>query len=243
MTVTSHSSWFARKAVFDRERRRLRFLGPNANTRVWVFDFYDRLGWRETGAAELTEGGTQPPRGQVSPTAPNLERVHARDGGPLQSVSKSYLAPLDMRCDMWAVSFCRQSITASEKMLTLVRSLKAVVKKRLDNCCFSLRVLSIMGAAESKNSDLKDYIVATYDTSTVLVRRYEGSYYAKHFPSVPAESMIIQTNELPICDGRYVDIPEDLWPEVYPRVRNIKIISRPAHVPADKKPELPAYKL
>ncbi|KAK0211915.1 hypothetical protein IW262DRAFT_1301367 [Armillaria fumosa] len=106
-----------------------------------------------------------------------------------------------------------------------------------------------MGAAESKNSDLKDYIVATYDTSTVLVRRYEGSYYAnllsilqKHFPTVPAESMIIQTNELPICDGRYVDVPEDLWAEVYPRVRNIKIISRPVHVP-DKKSELPAYKL
>lgn len=104
-----------------------------------------------------------------------------------------------------------------------------------------------MGAAESKNSDSKDYIVATYETSTVLVRRYEGSYYAnllsilhKHFPTIPTESMIIQTNELTICDGRYVDIPEELWTEVCPRIRNIKVISRPVHV-SGKKSELPAY--
>ncbi|SJL08948.1 uncharacterized protein ARMOST_12323 [Armillaria ostoyae] len=104
-----------------------------------------------------------------------------------------------------------------------------------------------MGAAESKASDSKDYIVATYDTSTVLVRRYEGSYYAnllsilhKHFPTIPTESMVIQTNELTICDGRYVDVPEELWTEVCPRIRNIKVISRPAHAPG-QKPELPAY--
>ncbi|KAK0438745.1 hypothetical protein EV421DRAFT_1906372 [Armillaria borealis] len=104
-----------------------------------------------------------------------------------------------------------------------------------------------MGAAESKNSDSKDYIIATYETSTVLVRRYEGSYYAnllsvlhKHFPTVPTESMVIQTNELTICEGRYVDIPEELWTEVSPSIRNIKVISRPVHV-SGKKPELPAY--
>ncbi|KAK0186321.1 hypothetical protein F5146DRAFT_1124152 [Armillaria mellea] len=105
-----------------------------------------------------------------------------------------------------------------------------------------------MGAAESKNSsDSETYIVATYETSTVLVRRLEGSYYTnllsilhKHFPTIPTESMIIQADELDICNGRYVDIPEELWTEVSPRIRNIKVISRPAHVPG-KKPELPAY--
>ncbi|KAK0470925.1 hypothetical protein IW261DRAFT_1425607 [Armillaria novae-zelandiae] len=91
-----------------------------------------------------------------------------------------------------------------------------------------------MGAQESKSSDSKDYIVATYEKSTVLVRRHEGSYYAnllailhKHFPTVPTELMVIQTNELTICDGRFVDIPEDLWTEV--------------HVPGQKPELLPAY--
>ncbi|KAK0493521.1 hypothetical protein EDD18DRAFT_1356442 [Armillaria luteobubalina] len=105
-----------------------------------------------------------------------------------------------------------------------------------------------MGAAESKNSESNDYILATYEKSTVLVRRNEGSYYTnllsilhKHFPTIPTESMIIQTNELPICDGQYVDVPEDLWAEVCPHVRNIKVTSRQAHVPGKKTELLPAY--
>ncbi|KAG7443711.1 uncharacterized protein BT62DRAFT_934666 [Guyanagaster necrorhizus] len=39
--------------------------------------------------------------------------------------------------------------------------------------------------------------------------------------------MIIQTNELGICAGRYVDIEDDMWLEVSPQIHNIKVISRP----------------
>lgn len=36
---------------------------------------------------------------------------------------------------------------------------------------------AIMGAAESKNTESQDYIAATYEARTVLIRRLEGSYY------------------------------------------------------------------
>lgn len=38
--------------------------------------------------------------------------------------------------------------------------------------------------------------------------------------------MVIQNKELSICEGRYIDIPDDIWIEVMPRIRNIKVISR-----------------
>ena len=43
--------------------------------------------------------------------------------------------------------------------------------------------------------------------------------------------MIIQTNELDICAGRYVDIPLELWLDVRPKINNIKVISRVLVVP------------
>ncbi|KAK0454188.1 uncharacterized protein EV420DRAFT_604625 [Desarmillaria tabescens] len=76
-----------------------------------------------------------------------------------------------------------------------------------------------MGATPSKN-----YIVATDDTNRVLVSRHGAGDYnnilrilQKRFPRIPKESMVIQTNEMDICAGEYVDIPDDLWPECFMR--------------------------
>ncbi|KAF9458386.1 hypothetical protein BDZ94DRAFT_1313345 [Collybia nuda] len=100
-----------------------------------------------------------------------------------------------------------------------------------------------MGGAESKNSDAGEYFAATFAGNTLLMRRLEASYYAnllsilhKNFPSLPTESVVVQTDELSICDGRYIDIPEELWTEVCPRLRNIRVISRPK-----KRCEPPSY--
>lgn len=38
--------------------------------------------------------------------------------------------------------------------------------------------------------------------------------------------MVIQTNELDICAGRYVDIPHELWPDVGLWIHNIRVVSR-----------------
>jgi len=38
--------------------------------------------------------------------------------------------------------------------------------------------------------------------------------------------MVIQTNELDICAGRYVDIPHELWSDVGLWIHNIRAISR-----------------
>ncbi|KAK0437628.1 hypothetical protein EV421DRAFT_2038130 [Armillaria borealis] len=97
-----------------------------------------------------------------------------------------------------------------------------------------------MGATPSK-----DYIVATDDTDTVLIRRHEVGDYEhllsllrKHFPHITKDSMIVQTKELDVCAARYVSIPDDLWPEVSHRIDNIKVISRPtqASTPARSQP-------
>ncbi|KAK0200643.1 hypothetical protein DFS33DRAFT_172247 [Desarmillaria ectypa] len=88
-----------------------------------------------------------------------------------------------------------------------------------------------MGATPSK-----EYIVATDadEKNAVLVHRQDAASYdnllsilQKQFPGIPKESMIIQTKELDVCAGRYVNIPDDLWPAVSCRVDNIKVISRP----------------
>ncbi len=66
-----------------------------------------------------------------------------------------------------------------------------------------------MGAAESKNSDSKDYIVATYETSTVLVRRYEGSYYAvsEHLGFDDSGSLMIRAESTLYSSQTFSDHP------------------------------------
>ncbi len=46
------------------------------------------------------------------------------------------------------------------------------------------------------------------------------------FPSMNSQSVVVQTNELDICAGRYVDIPQDLWPEISPQIHNIRVVPR-----------------
>ncbi|KAK0488289.1 hypothetical protein EDD18DRAFT_1466267 [Armillaria luteobubalina] len=85
-----------------------------------------------------------------------------------------------------------------------------------------------MGATQSK-----DYIIATDDTITVLVRRREVTRYQDliatllhHFPTINGQFIVVQTNEMDICAGRYADIPSDLWSDISHKIHNIKVISR-----------------
>ncbi|KAK0435428.1 hypothetical protein EV421DRAFT_2061770 [Armillaria borealis] len=87
-----------------------------------------------------------------------------------------------------------------------------------------------MGVSQSKS----DYIVATDAKTTVFVRRADVVWYEDlvellphHFPSIDPKLIVVQTNELDICVGRDVDIPPNLWPEISPQIRNIKVVSRP----------------
>ncbi|KAK0219256.1 hypothetical protein IW262DRAFT_1448992 [Armillaria fumosa] len=50
------------------------------------------------------------------------------------------------------------------------------------------------------------------------------------------DSMIIQTNELEVCAGEYVDISDGLWPEMSLWVDNIRVISRPSQTSAPAPP-------
>ncbi|KAK0492933.1 hypothetical protein EDD18DRAFT_1465145 [Armillaria luteobubalina] len=80
----------------------------------------------------------------------------------------------------------------------------------------------------------ENYIVATDDKITVLIRRNDvANYYNllsilhRHFPSIDKESIVVQTNELDIC-GRYVDIPHEVWPDVGHSIHSVRVISRPS---------------
>ncbi|KAK0454210.1 uncharacterized protein EV420DRAFT_1645103 [Desarmillaria tabescens] len=88
----------------------------------------------------------------------------------------------------------------------------------------------------SQQKPMKDhYLVATDANISVFIRRSDVTHYQDlvtlllcHFTSTSTQSIVIQTNELDICAGRYVDIPPDLWPEINPQIQNIKVISHPS---------------
>ncbi|KAK0184727.1 hypothetical protein F5146DRAFT_1144831 [Armillaria mellea] len=85
-------------------------------------------------------------------------------------------------------------------------------------------------------SQSKKYIVATDDTSTVLVRRNEATYYGnllsiihEYYPHIPVEVTVIQTNELPVSPREY-DIASHLIsfiPELSVRAASNVLASKP----------------
>ncbi|KAK0466593.1 hypothetical protein IW261DRAFT_1683640 [Armillaria novae-zelandiae] len=79
----------------------------------------------------------------------------------------------------------------------------------------------------------KDYLVATNVNTAVFVCRSDVTFYedlvtflAGLFPGTNLRTIFVQMNELDICAGCYTDIPLDLWPDISPQIRNVKIISR-----------------
>ncbi|KAK0492922.1 hypothetical protein EDD18DRAFT_1289840 [Armillaria luteobubalina] len=85
-----------------------------------------------------------------------------------------------------------------------------------------------------KTTASKDYLVATNGSTSVFVRRSDAVWYQDLvtllvglFPSVSLDGVVVQTNELDVCAGRYVDIPPNLWQEISPEIQNIRVISRP----------------
>ncbi|PBK81593.1 hypothetical protein ARMGADRAFT_1020219 [Armillaria gallica] len=84
------------------------------------------------------------------------------------------------------------------------------------------------------DSDIKKYIVATDGNTRVFVSRSEVSRYEDFvaitrqyfFPGNDSLKLVIQTNELAICAGHYVDIPPNLWEEMSTFISGIRVISR-----------------
>ncbi|KAK0471008.1 hypothetical protein IW261DRAFT_1514037 [Armillaria novae-zelandiae] len=77
------------------------------------------------------------------------------------------------------------------------------------------------------------YVDATHRGDTVSIRREKVIHYDnlrtvlhKHFPSLSKDAMIVQTKDFDICNGKYVDIPEELWRDIGRRIHHIKIVTR-----------------
>ncbi|KAK0454180.1 uncharacterized protein EV420DRAFT_1481620 [Desarmillaria tabescens] len=76
----------------------------------------------------------------------------------------------------------------------------------------------------------KQFIVITKDEKSVFALRANVSKYKalintiiSHFPGTPRDGITIQTNDLAICAGRYVNIPQNLWSAIIGKIDNINV--------------------
>ncbi|PBK81577.1 hypothetical protein ARMGADRAFT_1171364 [Armillaria gallica] len=80
------------------------------------------------------------------------------------------------------------------------------------------------------SSTRSKFIVITNDDRNVFALRANVSQYSaliacinSYFPSVRNKMTVIQTRDLAICAGRFVDIPPNLWPHIKDDIDNIRV--------------------
>ncbi|SJL14708.1 uncharacterized protein ARMOST_18175 [Armillaria ostoyae] len=76
------------------------------------------------------------------------------------------------------------------------------------------------------------FIVVTKDNQNVVFLRKDVSEYEAliasikdSFPDMHQQTIVIQTHELPICAGRYVDIPSGVWSAVITDIDNVRVMA------------------
>ncbi|KAG1851689.1 hypothetical protein F4604DRAFT_1959187 [Suillus subluteus] len=75
------------------------------------------------------------------------------------------------------------------------------------------------GRTDSEAKQISPLLVLKHGQKRVAVKR-QRSYnlmldsVCKHFPSIPRDAVTLQTNQLDICDGHFVDITAEIWDEI-----------------------------
>lgn len=55
-----------------------------------------------------------------------------------------------------------------------------------------------------------------------------------HFPSIPRDMVTLQTNQLDVCNGHYVDITAEIWDEIIDSLTFIEVTRvSPVSLPLD----------
>ncbi|KAG2153927.1 hypothetical protein DEU56DRAFT_897960 [Suillus clintonianus] len=84
----------------------------------------------------------------------------------------------------------------------------------------------LWGKAET--NQISQLLVLKHGQKRVMVKR-QRSYNlmldsaCKHFPSIPRHAVSLQTNQLDICDGHYVDITAEIWDNVIDLLNCIEV--------------------
>ncbi|KAG1742154.1 hypothetical protein EDB19DRAFT_674692 [Suillus lakei] len=82
-----------------------------------------------------------------------------------------------------------------------------------------MSVSTLLWGKTSEANQISQLLVLKHGPKRVLVKR-QRSYNlmldsaCKHFPSIPRDVVTLQTNQLDICDGHYVDITAEIWDDV-----------------------------
>jgi hypothetical protein len=92
-----------------------------------------------------------------------------------------------------------------------------------------MSVSSRKTGTEEKN--LSPRLILKHGQEWVMVER-QRSYNrtldsaCKHFPSIPRDAVTLQTNQLDVCDGHYVDITAEIWIDVIDLLDVIEVTRR-----------------
>ncbi|KAG2079242.1 hypothetical protein BDR04DRAFT_1063848 [Suillus decipiens] len=85
-------------------------------------------------------------------------------------------------------------------------------------------------SGETKEKKHSQLLVLKHDQKRVMVKR-QRSYndmlnsVCKHFPSIPRDVVTLQTNQLDICDGHYVDITAEIWDDIIDSLHIVEVIA------------------
>ncbi|KAG1789953.1 uncharacterized protein HD556DRAFT_753596 [Suillus plorans] len=83
----------------------------------------------------------------------------------------------------------------------------------------------------TKEKQISRRLVLKHGQKRVTVKR-QRSYNlmldsaCKHFPNIPKDVVIFQTNQLDICDGYYVDITAEIWSDVIDLLNIVEVTQR-----------------
>ncbi|KAG1844202.1 hypothetical protein DFJ58DRAFT_31181 [Suillus subalutaceus] len=91
--------------------------------------------------------------------------------------------------------------------------------------------LSTLWLGKTEAKQISQFLVLKHGQDRVMVKR-QSSYdlmldtACKHFPSIPRYLVKLQTNQLDVCDGHYVDITPDIWDDVIDLLNVVEVTQR-----------------
>ncbi|KAG2036994.1 hypothetical protein BDR03DRAFT_897531 [Suillus americanus] len=91
--------------------------------------------------------------------------------------------------------------------------------------------LSTTWSGRTDAKQISQFLVLKHGQIRVMVRR-QSSYdlmldtACKHFPSIPRYMVKLQTNQLDVCDGYFVDITADIWDDVIDLLNVVEVTRR-----------------
>ncbi|KAH7913493.1 hypothetical protein BJ138DRAFT_625857 [Hygrophoropsis aurantiaca] len=86
-------------------------------------------------------------------------------------------------------------------------------------CSITVMPRAVKNKTQEQTSESRKYFVLQHGPKRVLIARpetYAAALQAvrQHFRNIPEDSVVLQTDQLDVCEGHAVDIDPGLWPEI-----------------------------